>query len=167
MNVNEAKLLIEKTLGDAADKLGEVGVDTLAEVEVIENQINDCEVEPLMVFGSLALSAEGLSEDDIFYLSIEAKVRDGEVDAEALDEAVAALPERVELIKARLSGKENMAEAIREMSAEADAELEARYIEELERENARVKRDLKIAIVAAVVMLIVAVVSVVASRLLG
>lgn len=167
MNVNEAKLLIEKALGVAADELGKIGVDTLAEVEIIDNRINDDEVEPLMVFGSLALSAVGLDEDDIFYLSIEAKVIDGEVDAEALNEAVAALPERVELIKNRLAGSEDMAAAIREMSAEADAELESKYIEELERENARVKRDLKIAIVAAVVMFVVAVAMAVVSRLVG
>ena len=62
---------------------------------------------------------------------------------------------------------EDMAAAIREMSAEADAELESKYVEELERENARVKRDLKIAIVAAVVMFFVAVAMAVVSRLVG
>ncbi len=167
MNANEAKKLIEEALGGAADELAAIGVSTLADVEIIENQINDDEAQPIMVFGSLELSAEGLAEDDYFYLSLEAKVIDGEVDGNALTEAVEALPERVRLIKERLEGSENMAEAIRQMSHDADAELEAKYIEQLERENARVKRDLKIAIVAAVVMFVVAVVMAVASRLVG
>lgn len=167
MNANEAKLQIEEALGRAADELSAIGVSTLAEVEIIENQINDDEVEPIMVFGSLELSAEGLDEDDIFYLSLEAKVTGGEVDSEALAEAISALPERIMLIKTRLEGSEDMTAAIREMSHEADAELEAKYIEELERENARVKRDLKIAIAAAVIMFIVAVAMAVASRLVG
>ncbi len=167
MNVNEAKLKIEKALGEAQDNLSAIGVSTLIEVEVIENQINDEEIEPIMVFGSLALSADGLDEDDVFYLSIEARVVDGEVDGEALSEAIEPFGDRIELIKARLKGKENMAEAIREMSFEVDSEIEASYIEKLERENARVKRDLKIAIVAAVVMFVLAVAMAVASRLVG
>ena len=167
MNVNEAKLLIEKTLGEAKDTLNTIGVHTLVEVEVIENQINDMECEPIMVFGSLALSADGVDPDDVFYLSLEARVIEGEVDGEALGEAILPFGDRVEVIKARLDGREDMAEAIREMSYEADCELESSYIRELERENMRVKRDLKIAIVAAIVMFVVAVAMAVASRLIG
>ena len=166
MNLNEAKIAIDEALKRAEAQLDIPGLKLTREIEVAENELNDGTTEALMVLGSLAISAEGLTEDDTYYLSIDAKVNAGEVDEALLGKSVAALPERVNAIKARLAEADDVAEAVKAMGLEVDEELETKFREELAREHGAVKRDLKLAIFATAAMLLVAVVFVIVSTLL-
>ncbi len=166
MNLNDARLKIEEALSSAEAELAVLGILVSGEIDIAENELDSGEREPLVILGSLAVSAEGLGEDDIYYLSIEAKVTEGEVDESELDAAIAAYKERVTGLRARLEGQTDIAEALREAGKEIDEELEEQFRKELEKTDKLVKRDLKIAICATVLMLIAAVVFVVVSKIL-
>lgn len=165
MNVTDAKLKIEDALATARTELAGLGADIKDELDVMENELKDGGSEVINIIGALALSAEGLTEEDTFYLSIEAKVEGGEVDETLLSEALGAFHERVAKVKDRLAAAENISEAIKEMDREIDEELEAKYREEMERTNKAVKRDLKIAIGATVAIVLIALLFVIVSNL--
>ena len=167
MIANEAKIRIEEALGAAAEELNIEGVLTKSEVEIVTNTLEDGTEEELMVFGSLAIFAEGLTEDETFYLSLEAKVNEGEVDSEALEMAISALPRRVAVIKSRLAAEEDKAAAIRVIGEEVDRELEAQYMAEVERQQKRATRDLVMALVATGAILLASFAAVIITKLVS
>lgn len=166
MNVNEAKAKIEAALNAAVAELDGLGASVSAEVEVTGNELDGGEVDVLMLLGSLAITADGLTEEDTYYDSIDVKVTADEVNDTLLDNAIAAFSERVADIKTRLASAENAAEAVKAMGLEVDLELETKYREEMEREHKAVKRDLKLAVFATAALLLVGIVFVVVSALL-
>ena len=166
MNVNEAKAKIEAALNAAVAELDGLGASVSAEVEVTGNELDGGEVDVLMLLGSLAITADGLTEEDTYYDSIDVKVTADEVNDTLLDNAIAAFSERVADIKTRLASAENAAEAVKAMGLEVDLELETKYREEMAREHKAVKRDLKLAVFATAALLLVGIVFVVVSALL-
>jgi len=165
MNVSKAKEKIENALKFAEMELSGLGINVTSELEVAGNELDGGEVDVLMLLGSLAISADGLTEDDTYYDSIDVKVTADEVDENLLENAVNAFCERVSAIKTRLAIAEDPAAAVKEMGLEVDRELETKYREEMAREHKAVKRDLRIAIIATVGLLLVALAFVVVSSL--
>ena len=166
MNVNEAKQRIESTLAAAETLLSGLGINVTSEIEVTGNELDGGEVDVLMILGSLAISADGLTEDDTYYDSIDVKVSGDEIDEGVLENAIAAFCERVADIKAKLAGASDPAEAVRQMGLAVDEELETKYREELAREHKAVKRDLKIAIIATAALLLVGLACVIISSII-
>ncbi len=166
MNVNEAKQRIEDALKAAEGNLAGLGINVTSEVEVTGNQLDGGEVDVLMILGSLAISADGLTEDDTYYDSIDVKVANDEVDDNVLENAIRAFGERIDGIKTRVASAADPKEAVREMGLEVDKELETKYREELAREHRAVKRDLKIAIFATAALLLVGLIFVVVSSII-
>jgi hypothetical protein len=165
MNVSIAKQRIEDALKAAEATLAGLGINVTSEIEVTGNELDGGEVDVLMILGSLAISADGLTEDDTYYDSIDIKVSGDEVDDNVLENAIAAFGKRVADIKAKLAGAEDPAEAVRAMGLAVDEELETKYREELAREHRAVKRDLKIAIFATAALLIVGLIFVIVSSI--
>ena len=166
MKVNEAKERIEVALGAAETALSGLGANITSELEVTGNELDGGEVDVLMLLGSLAISADGLTENDTYYDSIDVKVTDDEVNDALLENAISAFTERVVNIKMKLSASKNVAETIKAMGQAVDRELEMKYREEMEREHKAVKRDLKIAIFATAALLLVGLAFVIISSLL-
>ena len=166
MKVNEAKERIEVALRAAETALSGLGANISSELEVTGNELDGGEVDVLMLLGSLAISADGLTENDTYYDSIDVKVTDDEVNDALLENAISAFTERVVNIKMKLAAAENVAEAIKAMGQAVDRELETKYREEMEREHKAVKRDLKIAIFATAALLLVGLAFVIISSLL-
>ena len=152
MIYTEAKEKIEAMLSEAKAKLDALGIDVTCECELVENKISEEESEPLLVLGSLALTMDGLTEDDTYYISVEAKIEEGAVSDEAFDEAVPRFNERVESAYARLADAEDKKTTLIEMGKEIDAELERLYEEEVARAQRAMKRDLKLAIIGTAII---------------
>ena len=153
MIYTEAKEKIEAALALAKEKLDSLGINVSCECELVENKISEEESEPLLVLGSLALTMDGLGEDDTYYISVEAQVDGGEVNDEALEEAMPKFNERVESVYARLSAAEDKMAALVEMGKEIDAELERLYEEEVARAQRAIKRDLKLAVIGTALLI--------------
>lgn len=166
MIYTEAKEKITALLNEAKAKLDTLGISVATESEIIENKITDEESEPLLIMGALALTAEGFSEDDTYYISIDARVEGGEVDEAAIDEAAPKFHERVDAAYARLSAAEDMSATLLEMGREVDEELERIYQAEIEREQRLMKRDLKIALMGAGVILLATVIALIIKALM-
>ena len=162
MLYTEAKEKISAILDEAKAKLDALGITVSPEVELIENKLSETESEPLLIMGALALTAEGLTEDDTYYISIDARIEDGEVDGAAIDEALPKFTARVHEAFERLNAAEDKTATLLEMGREVDEELERLYEAELERERMLRQRDLKTAfigvgliVVAAILALII------------
>ncbi|MBR2930807.1 MAG: hypothetical protein IKC32_06215 [Clostridia bacterium] len=164
MKYIEAKERLEALVADAKDKLDIVGVEVTSECEVAENSVSDTEAEPLMILASLALSAEGLSEDDTYYISAEAVVEDGEVNEDALNGAIERFNARVDEAAERLGAAADPKEMLLTMGKEIDEELERIYNEEVARSERAMKKDIKIALLATLALALVVIAAVVISR---
>ena len=154
MNYTEAKAKIEEYLGMANSIFEGLGIRVNTDIEIAENQISEEESEPLLILGSVALSADELTEDDTFYISVDARIEDGEVDGEMLTEALKDFESRCEAIYERLNPSENKAATIIELGREVDEELERIYQEEVERNERAIMRDLKVAIFGTIATLL-------------
>ena len=159
MIYTEAKEKIIAMLDEAKAKLDTLGINVSCEIEVIENKISETESEPLLLLGALALTMDGLTEDDTYYISIEAKVEGGECDAAALDEAAPGFFSRVDAAYDRLAAAEDKTATLLDMGREIDEELERLYQAEVERERMLMKRDLKTAFIGAGVILAAALIA--------
>ena len=165
MIYTEAKARIEELLDNAKKTLEMDGITVTTEIEVIENKITDTESEPLAVLGSIALSAEGLTEDDTYYISIEAKIEAGEVSSEALEEAIPGFMERVNSAQDRLSAAEDKTATLVEMGKEVDEEIERRYAEEALKRELAMKRDLKLALFGTGAIILFVILMVILSKI--
>ena len=162
MKLNELKEIFDKELGAAKEKLEALGLTALPTVEVQENALEGGESEVVSVLATLAVSAEGLSEEDLLYICMsEDPDEAGEFDGERCEEDVRDFRAHVELLAERAGSTENKAEAVRAVCREIDREVAEKYQAELDKMNASVKKNLKIAIVATVALLAVAAVCIV------
>ena len=165
MNYTEAKAKLDALLEDAKSALNLPGLVVMAETEVIENAISESESEPLLILAVLALSAEGLTEDDTYYISAEAKIEGGEIDESALEDAIARFNARLGEANERLSAAEDIPATVIAMGKEVDDELERIYAEEVARSERAMKRDLKTAVIGAVGIFVVVILAVILSNL--
>ena len=154
MKFIEAKAKLEELLGKAKDSLAIDGIIASVELDITENPISDEESEPIMMLGSVALTAEGLGEEDTYYISVEARVEAGEVDGEALEDAIAKFNVRVSAAAARLTAAEDKTATLVLMGKEIDDELQRIYDEESARSEKLIKRDLMRAIIGSAAVLV-------------
>ena len=166
MNYTEAKEKINALLDEAKAKLDTLGILVSTEVELVENHITDNESEPLLILGAVALTMEGLTEDDTYYISIDARIEGGEVEDGALEEATPKFLERIDAAYDRLSAAEDKTATLLDMGREVDEELERLYQAEVEREARARRRDLKMAITGAAVLLLATVIALVIKALI-
>lgn len=166
MIYTEAKEKIEALLNEAKAKLEPLGLNLSLETELVENQISETESEPLMIIGSVALTMDGLTEDDTYYVSIEATVEGTEVSDESLEEATPKFLDRIEAVYERLSAAEDKTATLIEMGKEVDEELERLYEEEVARNERAMKRDLKLAIIGTAAIVGAVVIALILSAIL-
>lgn len=157
MKFIEAKAKLEELLESAKAALTIDGIIASVELDITENPISDEESEPIMILGSIALTAEGFGEEDTYYISAEARVEGGEVDEEALEDTIAKFNTRTEAAVARLNASEDRPATLLLMGKEIDDELQRIYDEEAARSERLIKRDLMRAIIgsAAVILFII------------
>lgn len=165
MILTNAKDRAAAALKNAEDILAGYGVKSTAELEVAENDLGEGESEALLVLGTIAISTEELTDEDIYYISFEAKVNDGEVDDAELEGAIAEFLDKVNAVANRLNMGPDATTVIKELDREVDERIEAEYMEAVEAAHKAVKRDMKVVIFAIVVLLIVAVACAVVSAL--
>ena len=154
MKFIEAKAKLEELLEGARAALAIDGITASVELDITENPISEEESEPIMILGSVALTAEGFGEEDTYYISVEARVEAGEVDAEAIEDSIAAFNTRVEAAVARLTAADDKAATLLLMGKEIDDELQRIYDEEAARSERLIKRDLMRAIIGTAAVLI-------------
>ena len=165
MKYTEAKEKIEALLSEAAAKLEALGITVSCETELIENHISETESEPLMILGSVALTMDGLTEDDTYYVSVEARIDDGEVSDEAIASAEPKFRTRIDEAYERLEAAEDRKAELVNMGLEVDAELERLYEEELARSERAMKRDLMIAAIGTGVLVAAVIIAIIISKL--
>ncbi len=157
MTLLEAREKAEAALKAAEDALKGTGAQVLAELEVAENDLGDGESEALLILGTVALTTEELTEEDTYYISFEAKVTEGEVDEAELEGAIDEFLAKANNVADRLNAGTGATEVIKELDREVDEKLEAEYNEAVDAAHRAIKRDIKIAIIAIAVLLVVAV----------
>lgn len=165
MNLTEAKEKAQAALNDAEAALGKYGVKLTAELEVAENEISENESEALMLLGTLALTTDDLTEDDVYYLSFEAKVSDNTVDEAELGAAVAEFSDKVNAVADRLNMGPDATTVIKALDKEVDEQIEAEYRAAVDAAHRAVKREMKVIIFAIVLLAVVAIASAVIAAL--
>ena len=159
MKLSEIKEIFESELGAAKERLEAVGLTVVSSLECEKNELEGGESEVTSLLASLEISAPGITEEDLLYLCLsEDPGENGEFDEAATDADVESFRADVELLAARAAATEDKAEAVRAICHEIDRRIDEQYQAELDRMNAAVKKNLKIAIGAAVALLAVALV---------
>lgn len=157
MNVQEAKLRIEKELESVALTFGSAAHLVSYGVEIGKNEIDNGETDITYIFGSLALGQKDASEDDKIYLPLDAELNDDDtVDEDAFEKSLADFLGRVIPIRDRLVAAENPDEELKGVIADFDKELEENYQREMDRLNRVAKRNLTLAIIAVSVAAVAA-----------
>lgn len=154
MKFIEAKAKLEELLGKAKDALTIDGITVSTELDITENPISDEESEPIMILGSVALTAEGFGEEDTYYISAEARIEGGEANDAALEDAIARFNTRLDAAVARLSAADDKSATLLQMGKEIDDELQRIYEEEAARSERLIKRDLMRAIIGSAAILL-------------
>lgn len=165
MTLLEARETAEAALKSAEEILKDTGANVLTALEVAENDLGDGNSEALLVLGTVSLTTEELSEEDTYYISFEANVSDGEVNADELNDAIDAFITNATYVASRFNEGTSATEVIRELDREVDERLEAEYNEAVEAAHRATKRDIKMAIIAIAVLLVVAVACIVATNI--
>ena len=166
MTLLEARERASAALKAAEDILKDSGANILTELEVAENDLGDGNSEALLVLGTVALTAEGLEEDDTYYISFETNVNEGKVDEAQLEGAIEAFLATTSEVAARFNEGADAAEVIKELDREVDERLEAEYKAAIEAAHNATKRDIKMAIIAIAVLAVVAIICIVATNLM-
>ena len=157
MKLNEVKELFEKELSAAKERLEAVGLTATPELECEENEIEGGELEVTSVLASLEVSAPGLSKEDMLYICMsEDPDENGDFSIEDCQADVEDFRANVDTLIFRAEACEDKAEAVKSVCREIDLKIEEMHRAELERMNAAVKKNLKIAITAAVALLAIA-----------
>ncbi len=165
MTLIDARARAEAALKSAEEILTKYGVKLTAELEVAENDVGEGESEALLILGTVAITTDELTEDDVYYISFEAKVTDSEVDEGELEGAISEFLNKVNAVADRLNISTDATTVIKELDREADEEIEAEYREAVDAAHRAVKRDMKVVIFAIVLLAIVAIASAVISTL--
>ncbi len=167
MQYTLAKEKFDNALKAAEAEFSALGVKVLSELDVVENELDGGESEVIMLFGSLGLSYDGFSEDDVYYLSLEAKVYADEIEDGTVCDALSRFSSEVSGILERLKDSTDPAETLKLLGKEVDEELEREAKEALLRETRAVKRDLIRAIIVTVAVFAIAIISVIISKLVN
>ena len=167
MTVNQTKERIENELIAIKESFGDASSLLKCSVEIEENSIEGAPVDVTYVFGSLSIGPEGSEGDDRLYLPLDAELDDDDnVDEAAFEENLAIFKERVAEIREKVLASDDYNEAVKSIIADFDREMEEKYQAELDKLNKIAKRNLIIAAVATGFAAIVALVILVAQKLM-
>ena len=167
MTVTQTKERIENELKAVKESFGDASSLVNYSVEVEVNNIDGAPVDVTYVFGSLSIGAEGADEDDKLYLPLDAELDDDDiVNEEAFEKNLEVFKQRVERIRARVLASDNYSEEVKAIIADFDREMDEKYKAEIERLNKIAKRNLTIAAVAAAGAALVAIIILVAQKLM-
>ena len=167
MTVNQTKERIENELIAVKESFGDAAYLVDYSVEVEENNIEGAPVDVTCVFGSLSIGPEGSEGDDRLYLPLDAELDDDDnVNEEAFEQNLAVFKERVAEIREKVLASDDYNEAAKSIIADFDREMEEKYQAELDKLNRIAKRNLIIAAVATGFAAIVALVILVAQKLM-
>lgn len=155
MTIAELKNRILEELSHADELLSAIeGIEYTAKLEETDRSA--------YMFGVVMIGTEGMKDEDRVYLSLEGDIDINDVvDGEKLEADARDFRERLEKIAARLSSAEDKGAEILAIGAEIDKELDEKYQAELDRLNAVTKSNLKVALGAAAVLVIVAAVCII------
>lgn len=166
MTVTQTKERIENELKAVKESFGDAASLVKYSVEVEENNIDGAPVDVTFIFGSFSIGTEGASDDDRLYLPLDAELDDDDnVNEESFEENLAIFKERVEEIRTKVLSSDDYNEAVKNIIADFDREIEEKYQAELERANKITKRNLIIASLAAVGAAVIAIVILVIDKL--
>jgi len=166
MEISLAKEKMNDALERVKASLSSDKIDIVTNVEVATNNVEDGSSQELYIFGSISIACKGISDEDILYLPLDAEIVDGEVDGEKLEADIAKFEEKIAEIKGRLENTENVAEEIKLIGKEIDDAIDAKFREELAKADELTRKNLKVAVIATVAMLVVAVVCVIIGNLI-
>lgn len=167
MTVNQTKERIENELIAVKESFGDAAYFVDYSVEVEENNIEGAPVDVTCVFGSLSIGPECSEGDDRLYLPLDAELDDDDnVDEAAFEENLAIFKERVAEIREKVLASDDYEEAVKSIIIDFDREMERKYQAELDRLNKITKRNLIVASVVTAFAAILAVIILVAQKLM-
>ena len=156
MKLDEVNELFYAELDAAKTRLEEVGLIALPSLEVEKNELEGGGIEIISVLATLAVSAEGLSEEDTLYICMSEEPTEYDFDSESCEESVREFRNHVDLLIELAEASEDKAEALRKVCRRIDREIEEKYQAEIDKTNEAVKKNLRTAIIATVALLAVA-----------
>lgn len=166
MTVSETKSRIENELAKVKESFGAASEFVNYEVQIGENEIEGAHTDITYIFGSISIGTKDASEDDKLYLPLDAELDDDDnVDEDAFNENLEDFLKRIEPIRERLVNAEDPEKEIEAIITEFDQEMDEKYRLELEKFNRIAKRNLIMAGLAALAMVLVAVVVLVLNKL--
>lgn len=167
MTVTQTKERIENELSAIKESFGNASHLVKYSVEVEVNNIEGAPVDVTYVFGSLSVGPEGADDDEKLYLPLDAELDDDDnVNEEAFEENLRIFKERVSEIREKILDSDDYNNAVKVIIEDFDREMEEKYKAEIERLNKIAKRNLIIASVAAAFAAVVAIVILVAQKLM-
>ena len=152
MTVNEALRRMRARIEEAVSRLSPFGVELARETEYMNSLYKPTEDEKRARFISVSviISAEGLKDEDVYYLTLSAEIKRGQVNEELLQKSENEFERYLSDAEKRLGEAENPAAALAELSAEANAE----WTEMLGKLETAKKRATVVNIVGGALMLI-------------
>ena len=169
MTVNEVKVRIENELEAIKESFGDASSFVKYSVEIGENNIDDIDapVDITSVFGSFSIGPMDSSEDGRLYLPLDVELDDDDnVNEENFEKNLEGFKESISKIRERVLAAEDYDAEIKAIIREFDAKMEEEYKAELERLNRLAKRNLIAASLAVVAVGIIAIVILVAQKLM-
>ena len=167
MTVSEVKVRIENELEAIKESFGDAASFVKYSVEVSENNIDDAPVDITSIFGSFSIGPMDSSEDGRLYLPLDVELDDDDnVNEENFEKNLEGFKESISKIRERVLAAEDYDAEIKAIIREFDAKMEEDYKAELERLNRLAKRNLIAASLAVAAVGIIAIVILVAQKLM-
>lgn len=166
MNAKEAKQLIDEKLAQALALFTNKELNYFTDCRICSNPTNDGGVDDLLVDGAFAISDLPFAEDgedngSTMYFPITAYLDDnGSTDREGLANELDKMLEEIRSVAEKLNAAapEETKKAFCLIFAEKKAKEDAEYQKELDKLNASVKRNVRVALMGAGLLLFIAVV---------
>lgn len=156
MNANEAKLLIEGRLAQAGELFTNNALNYFTDCRICSNQ-TDSGIEDLLVDGTFAISDLPFAEDgedngSTLYFPVTAYLdEEGKADEDKLVAELDRMTEDLKAVAERINAasEEETKKVFCLIFAEAKAKEDSEYRKELDKLNASVKRNLRVALIGA------------------
>lgn len=157
MTINEAKIRLDEEMKYADSLLSDIdGIKYYARVDETTRD-DDGEVRTVFLFGAIMLATPEMEDEDRVYLSLDAEIDiNDNIDTATFEADAAKLRARLEKIRERLLSAEDKAAEIAAIGKDIDREIDEEYRAEIERLNASTKHNLKVAMMGAALLLVVA-----------
>ncbi len=157
MTPEVAKAKMNALAEDAAARLGELGVSTSVEFDYMDRSLRtvDSEKKAKYMTVTVVITSDGIPEGEEYCLSLGAEIKHGAVDDEMLDRDSENFKSMISKTEGRLRNATDAADAIRDLTAEAEVECD-RLLSEIE-ENAKKAR--RFSTISTFVILIIVIIT--------